>query len=205
MLTGFVWADADRDAGMAHIETLRALSTPDVEAMDPTTWVAWQSSVDELFVGHPRAYWKNIALANLDDATVDAIVEQAGRLPAVSSGLDIHHMGGAMTRVPDGGAVFPNRSAPYWVNAYAVWPDAAGDAAGIGWARAVRDALRPAAAPGEYVNFLGSHETDADGPRAAALRAYGPETLDRLVALKRRVNPSNVFRRNHNIPLHADA
>ena len=62
MVTGFVWADADRDAGLEHIEALRTLATPDIEAMDATTWVAWQSSVDELFAGHPRAYWKNIAL-----------------------------------------------------------------------------------------------------------------------------------------------
>ncbi len=201
MLTGFVWADEDREAGMTHINRLRALSTADIEAMDPTTWVGWQSSVDELFEGHPRAYWKNIALDRLDDATVDAIVEQAAGLPAFGSGLDIHHMGGAMTRVPKGGSVFPNRTAPYWVNAYAVWRDESLDAKGIAWARSVHEALRPAAAPGEYVNFLGSHETDPDGPRAAALRAYGPETLERLVALKRRVDPTNVFRRNHNIPL----
>ncbi|MET0772950.1 MAG: FAD-binding oxidoreductase, partial [Candidatus Limnocylindrales bacterium] len=205
MLTGFVWADEDREAGMAHIEALRALATPDIEAMDATTWVAWQSSVDEMFAGHPRAYWKNIALANLDDATVDAIVEQAARLPAAGSGLDIHHMGGAMTRVPPGGSMFPNRTAPYWVNAYGVWRDESIDDAGIAWARSVHEALRPSAAPGEYVNFLGSHETDPDGPRAAALRAYGAETLERLVALKRRVDPTNVFRRNHNIPLDTDA
>ncbi len=199
MVTGFAWADPDQDAGMAHVDALRSLSTPDVEALEPTTWVAWQSSMDEVFAGHPRAYWKNVALSRLDEPTIAALVDQAARLPAASSGLDIHHMGGAMTRVPEGGAVFPNRTAPFWVNAYAVWPDTTGDAAGIGWARAVHDALRPAAEPGEYVNFLGAHDTDPDGPTAAALRAYGPDTLDRLVALKRRVDPGNLFRRNHNI------
>lgn len=204
MVGGFAWADADRAAGVRHIDQLRRLCAADAEALDPTTWVAWQSSMDELFAGRPRAYWKNIALARLDDAAIDALVDQATRLPG-SSGLDIHHMGGAMTRVPPGGSVFPNRTAPYWVNAYAVWPDATGDAAGIDWAREVHDALRPAAAPGEYVNFLGAHDTDQDGPRAAALRAYGHETLDRLVALKRRVDPTNVFRRNHNIPLDTHA
>ena len=106
-----------------------------------------------------------------------------------------------MTRVPPGGSVFPNRTAPYWVNAYAIWPDAAADERGIGWARDVHEALQPSAAPGEYVNFLGAHDTDPDGAAASALRAYGRETLDRLVALKRRVDPTNVFRRNHNIPL----
>lgn len=200
MVTGFAWADPDRDAGLALIDGLRALSAPDVEAIEPMTWVAWQSSMDELFAGHARAYWKNVALTRLDDATIDAIVDQASQLPAASSGLDIHHMGGAVSRTPEGGSMFPNRTAPYWVNAYAVWPDATDDAAGIGWARAVHDALRPAAAPGEYVNFLGAHETDPDEAAAAALRAYGPDTLDRLVTLKRRVDPDNLFRRNHNIP-----
>jgi FAD/FMN-containing dehydrogenase len=50
---------------------------------------------------------------------------------------------------------------------------------------------------GQYVNFLGH---DAGDARAKALAAYGPAKFDRLVALKGRYDPENLFRINHNIP-----
>jgi FAD/FMN-containing dehydrogenase len=59
--------------------------------------------------------------------------------------------------------------------------------------------MEPHASGGLYLNFLG-HEHDLAGARASALAVYGPRTLDRLVALKRRYDPDNVFRLNHNIP-----
>lgn len=58
--------------------------------------------------------------------------------------------------------------------------------------------MEPHAAGGQYVNFLG-HEGAGD-PRAEALAVYGQAKLERLIALKRRYDPENVFRLNHNIP-----
>jgi len=51
---------------------------------------------------------------------------------------------------------------------------------------------------GHYVNFLGDEGPGSD-QRALALAAYGPERLQRLVELKRRYDPQNLFRLNHNI------
>jgi FAD/FMN-containing dehydrogenase len=59
--------------------------------------------------------------------------------------------------------------------------------------------MAPHASGGQYVNFLGQEGAGADA-RAAALTAYGPEKLARLTALKRRYDPENTFRLNHNIP-----
>ena len=108
-------------------------------------------------------------------------------------------MGGAFGRVPVAATAFPNRSAQYWTNAYATWEGTDLDPVATAWARGTHGALGPFAAEGEYVNFLGSEGPDADRT-AAARRAYPAETLRRLVALKRRVDPDNVFRLNHNIP-----
>jgi len=47
------------------------------------------------------------------------------------------------------------------------------------------------------VNFLGADQAD---PRAKALAVYGPAKLERLTAVKRRYDPENLFRINHNIP-----
>jgi FAD/FMN-containing dehydrogenase len=57
--------------------------------------------------------------------------------------------------------------------------------------------MRPHAMAGQYVNFLGADDVD---PRHKALAAYGPDKLDRLTAVKRRYDPDNLFRINHNIP-----
>lgn len=199
MLLGFAWAGPDAAGGERAIVRLRSAATPDRVLLDPVTWVAWQSSVDEVFPDGVRAYWKNVALDALGEGEVAAIVDAAGRLPHARTGFDIHHMGGAFGRVAAGATAFPNRSARYWINAYATWDGAELDATATAWARGVHAALRPYAAAGEYVNFLGSDGAAAD-VRSAALQAYGPETLRRLVALKRRVDPDNRFRLNHNVP-----
>jgi FAD/FMN-containing dehydrogenase len=59
--------------------------------------------------------------------------------------------------------------------------------------------MEPHASGGQYVNFLGQEGGHGD-PRAAALAVYGPAKLARLTALKRRYDPDNTFRLNHNIP-----
>jgi FAD/FMN-containing dehydrogenase len=61
--------------------------------------------------------------------------------------------------------------------------------------------MRPHASGGQYVNFLGAEEGQdrASASRAAALAVYGPEKLRRLADVKRRYDPENVFRLNHNI------
>ena len=63
----------------------------------------------------------------------------------------------------------------------------------ISWTRAFFDAMRPFAAPGAYVNYLGADE-GADGIKAA----YGAK-LVRLAALKAKFDPQNLFRMNQNI------
>jgi FAD/FMN-containing dehydrogenase len=199
LLLGFAWAGPDAAEGERTVAPLRQAARPDIELLEPTQWVAWQSSVDELFPSGVRAYWKNVALDRLGNAEIAAIVAAAATLPHRRTGLDIHHMGGAFARVPADATAFPNRSASYWINAYATWDGRELDEQATGWARSLHQALRPYAATGEYVNFLGSEGTGTDVP-GAALQAYGQATLRRLVALKRRVDPDNLFRLNHNIP-----
>jgi FAD/FMN-containing dehydrogenase len=198
MIIGFAWAGADAEAGAGVVEPLRSGMPPDIEVVEPTEWVAWQSAADELFPQGVRAYWKNLSLDRLDETAIEALVHAAATMAPRPAGVDLHHLGGAVRRVPNDATAFPNRSAEYWVNFYAVWDSPEGDDAGRAWARDSYDALRPSAAAGEYVNFLGASPGDADAS-AAALSAYGAEKLNRLRALKRRWDPDNVFRLNHNI------
>ena len=106
-------------------------------------------------------------------------------------------MGGAFGRVPEVATAFPSRAAAFWLNIYGFWADPADDAARTAWVKGFSDAVRPLAMAGQYVNFLGRDEGDA---RAKALAVYGPAKYERLVAIKRRYDPDNLFRINPNIP-----
>ncbi len=198
MLVGFTWAADDESEAARLIDQMRALAKPDVEVVEPARWVDWQSQADDLFPRGSRAYWKNVPFDRLGEQEINAVLEHVQRL-SHGSASDIHHMGGAVSRVPQEATAFPDRSARYWINVYGFWSDPAQDQERIAWARSFHAALQPSARAGEYVNFLGT-----EGPRAnarqLALTSYGPEKFERLVALKRRYDPTNLFRLNHNIP-----
>ena len=197
MFLGFAWAGTDRDEGTAVIDRLRAACPPDVAIVDPTRWLAFQSAFDTAMPKGVRAYWRNASFERFDRPTIDSLVDHCGAQTWVGTAADLHHMGGAFGRVPEDATAFPNRSARFWLNIYGFWPDPSDDAARIAWVKGLSDAMRPHAVAGQYINFLG-HE-DADAHRKA-LTAYGPAKFDRLVAVKRRYDPANFFRINHNIP-----
>ncbi len=197
MFLGFTWAGADRREGEAVIDRLQAACAPDTAVLDPVRWVAFQSAFDSAMPKGVRAYWRNASFERLDDTTIGTLVEHCAELTSVGTAADLHHMGGAYGRVPDDATPFPNRAAQFWLNIYGFWPDAADDAANTAWVKRFSDGMRPHAMAGQYVNFLGHEDDDA---RQKALAAYGPAKLERLIAVKRRYDPENLFRINHNIP-----
>ena len=197
MFLGFAWAGDDRAEGLAVIERLRDACPPDVSVMDPTRWLAFQSAFDTAMPKGVRAYWRNASFDRLDDERIDVLIEHCGAQTWVGTAADLHHMGGAFGRVAEDATAFPNRSAMFWLNIYGFWPDASDDAARIAWVKGFSDAMRPLAMAGQYVNFLGHDDADTLGK---ALAAYGPSKLQRLMELKGRLDPENLFRINHNIP-----
>jgi FAD/FMN-containing dehydrogenase len=197
MFLGFAWAGADREAGEAVIERLRAACPPDAVSLDPVRWRDFQAAFDPMMPDGVRAYWRNASFDRLDHELIETIVDQCGRQAKPGTAADLHHMGGAFGRVAEAGTAFPNRAAAFWLNMYGFWPDRADDEALTAWVKGCSEAVRPHAMPGQYVNFLGLDDTD---PRQKALTAYGPDQLRRLVDVKRRYDPENLFRLNQNIP-----
>ncbi len=198
MLLGFVWASPDVAEGEQIVERMRRAAPPDGEIVEAAKWTAWQSAADELFPKGVRAYWKNTSFDRLDENVIEIIARRAGEQTWLGTGFDIHNMGGVYGRVPEEATPFQNRAARFWLNIYGFWPDSADDQARIEFVRGLADDMEPFASGGQYVNFLGA-ESGLD-PRAQALAVYGPEKLERLTALKRKYDPENVFRLNHNIP-----
>ena len=90
-----------------------------------------------------------------------------------------------------GATAFIHRDVAYSLGIWAGWQNPADDAANIAWTRTFFDAVAPFGA-GAYVNYLGDDESDRLG------EVYG-DNYARLLEIKRKWDPDNLFRLNHNI------
>jgi hypothetical protein len=140
-----------------------------------------------------RNYWSAEYLTGVPDALVDVFCARADTLPV---GTGTQHVlwpqGGAIAAGPAEYPV-PFRSAPWAVHPFGIWEDPADDEACVRWVRDVRADARPWSTGDVYLNFIGA-EGDA---RVEA--GMGHAGLARLAEVKRRYDPDNLFRLNHNI------
>ena len=194
MLVAFAWASAHQGEGHRVLGRLRRAAPPDAEDVGPVRWTSWQSSVDDLFPRGVRAYWKNASLDRIDGAVASILIRRAAQQRRRGTGFDIHHMGGAFASIPQDATPFPHRGARYWLNIYGYWPDPAQDLAHTAFIRGLAADIAPYATGGRYVNFMAAEDADGPGP------VYDPAASARLAALKKRYDPANLFKINHNIP-----
>lgn len=134
-------------------------------------------------------------LDGLDDETIDIFERQLADAPSADCLAHLRILGGAAARVPVAAAAFGWRDRPLLLWIIADYAEAGGDAPARheAWAAAFHRALG-AQGLACFVNFT------ADTGLAAAQSAYPPATWSRLRQVKRRYDPENVFRHNHNIP-----
>ena len=142
-----------------------------------------------------RHYWKGHFVRDLEPAAIEAVVDAMRNTPGGYSFLLLEAIGGQARIEPPGGAAFGQREARWNVSALGIWEDPSHDAAQIAWVRLTPDALRPASLTGAgYGNYAPVDET-AERVRAG----FGAERYARLRDVKRRYDPDNLFRFNHNI------
>ncbi|MEH0582296.1 FAD-binding oxidoreductase [Streptomyces sp. B21-108] len=140
-----------------------------------------------------RNYWSAEYLTGVPDALVDVFCARADTLPV---GTGTQHVlwpqGGAIAAGPAEYPV-PFRGAPWAVHPFGIWEDPADDEACVRWVRDVRADVRPWSTGDVYLNFIGDEGADR------VVAGLGAENTRRLADLKRRYDPDNVFRFNHNI------
>jgi FAD/FMN-containing dehydrogenase len=184
----------DVAAGEAAVAGYRSMGEPIADLVGPMPYVALQQMLDDGFQAGPHVYWRSHFLTGIPDEAIDILVAGANAAPSPMSSVLIEHLGGAVARVGKEETAFDHRDAEYNFAVIAVWTDPAEADANIAWARELWDAMQPFAR-GVYVNYLGV------GDSVERVRAgYSPEKYARLAALKREVDPENLFRRNQNIP-----
>ncbi|MFC8433820.1 FAD-binding oxidoreductase [Streptomyces sp. NPDC057253] len=140
-----------------------------------------------------RNYWSAEYLTELPDAYVDLYCARAESMPVPTGTIHVlFPLGGAIARGPHEYPV-PYRDAPWAVHPFAMWEDPADDARSIQWVRDVRAEAQPWSTGDVYLNFIGDEGADR------VVAGVGADNTRRLSEVKRRYDPENVFRFNHNI------
>ena len=175
------------------MQPLKDLGDPIADLIGPMPYTMMQSLIDALWERGAHNYFRSSYVDELDDQAIEATLGRHHAKPSPNSEIHFHHFGGAVARVGEDDTAFAGRGSQYVLNVIARSPGGDGFAANVEWARGTTDALAPVSREGAYTNFMG----DASDERLRA--SYGQAKYDRLVALKRRYDPTNVFRLNQNI------
>jgi Berberine and berberine like len=150
-----------------------------------------QKMLDPFFPPGRYAYTKANFLKELSVGAIDAFAAHAMAPSPYTSGV-LEQLGGAFSRVAPTETAFAHRNHPYNFSIWSNWVNAADSEKNIRWSRDFWDAMRPFMAKGAYVNYL---EDEAD-PQAREVYGVNHQAL---VALKKKYDPTNFFRMNHNI------
>ena len=181
------------DVGEDVVAPLRRLAEPIADLMGPVPYAAMQQMLDPLWQAGAHNYFTSAMMDGLPDSAVDEIIARWAAKPTPQSEIHIHHAGGAMARVAQAESAFGQRTAPYLLNVIARSVDGVDFDSDATWARDARTALAAYGSDAMYVNFTG--EAGADKVRAS----YPPQTYAKLVEVKKRYDPTNLFRLNQNI------
>ena len=184
--------------GERLVKLLRASAlSPLMDQIGPIPYTAAQKLIDAFYPPGLQNYWKSSFLKTISDEVIDTMVAYCGKRPTpLCHGLIEHQLGGAVRRIDRNATAFGQRDAEYSFMSLGVCADPAEEDKCIRWAREFWDAIEPWSTGGVYVNYLGREADEGVGRIAAA---YGPEKYARLVALKNKYDPANLFRLNQNI------
>lgn len=196
LLAIFVCYSGALAEGERILSPLRAFGPPLADEIAAMPYLRLQSLLDPGFPSGLQNYWKSSFLRHLSDEAIDLLVDGFRSVPSPTSAMAIEHLGGAISEVGNEETAFAHRGAPFNLLIVGIWPDPTDAQRHVKWVRQIWEAMQPHSTGGVYVNYLG-READEGPQRVRA--AYGREQYERLLALKRKYDPDNVFRMNQNI------
>jgi FAD/FMN-containing dehydrogenase len=190
IVVGYIGDIAD---GEALVAPVRKFGSPLADTIAPMSYVQLNQMFDAAFpYGGVQRYWKSSFLKQLGGDVLEILTDRAATMRSPMSMVGFFHVHGAATRVDPNETAFGLRSDQWDYDVISQWNDPAESAGHIQWTREFWTAVEPFATGEVYVNHLDAEE----GARIGA--AYS-DNFGRLVALKNKYDPTNLFRLNQNI------
>lgn len=175
---------------------LGELGAPLVDLSGPMPWTSVQAMFDPFVPKQGlNYYWKSIYLEGLDDKVVDETVKWAGTIPSKNTYTVILPLSGALSRVKADATAFGRRDIPYLLELDSMWPDPKDTDRNLAWTRKTWSDMQKHSNGALYLNFPGLGEEGEHMVRSAV----GSANYQRLVEIKNKYDPTNLFRVNLNI------
>ena len=191
VILAYFGAEADAE------EALRPMvefGPPAMAMVAPMPYTALQMMQVDSFPDDARVYFKAEFMDEWSDEAIDAVIEAVAEPTSPIATVLFQPMGGAIADVGADETALPVRDAKWCYHALTMWyPDMGPDEVHIKWTKDLAAAMSKYARPGIFLNFVADEGTDR------VRDTYGPH-WDRLVALKDRYDPDNLFSLNQNIP-----
>ena len=181
------------EEGEKLVAPIKAFGKPVGDVIQPRPYVTQQSLIDATAPKGRRYYWKSEYLPRLEPGMLNKVIAHAEAIVSPHSSIFLFPIDGAINRLPEDHSAVGNRRSGMVLNLAASWEKAKDDSANIEWARAAWRDMREYSTGGTYINFL-TEEEGEDRIRDA----YG-DNYQRLVDIKTRWDPQNLFRMNKNI------
>jgi len=165
---------------------------PPMNLTGPMPYTELQRLVEPMNPPGLRNYWKADMYPELPDAAIDVLMEAAAEPPSPWASIIVAPLGGAIQRVAEGATAIGWRKARWSVHTLGMWERPEDDERNIAWVREIDRALKPWAQEASYLNYL---MDEGEGRIRASFGQY----YGRMVALKDRYDPGNLFHMNQNI------
>jgi FAD/FMN-containing dehydrogenase len=184
----------DLAAGEKAMASLRKFGPPLADTITPTSYVELNSLFDEAFpYGGVQRYWKSSFLQELGDDMLDIMIARSAKFLSPMSNVLFFHLHGAATRVDRNATAFGQRAELWDYDVISQWHDPVESAGHVQWTRDFWSSVEPFASGEVYVNHLDAEEG------TTRIRGAYRHGYDRLVALKNKYDPTNLFHMNQNI------
>lgn len=175
------------------IAAFGALGQTTSSSLGEMSFLDLQQMHDETMAWHRRYYMKGFFLREIDNATIERMVQDIAEAPTAETEYYVLQLGGAVRDVAEDATSYSGRNAGFYCLMGTAWDDKKNDKQLIGWSRAAAGRMTEIAMSRNYVN----EQTEASNE--IARQSYGEEKYRRLAKLKGRYDPTNLFRLNQNI------
>jgi len=192
-MCGVVWCyTGPRGRFDAEFKAVREFRTPALELVAPMPHPVLQRLFDGLYPPGLQWYWRADFVNELSDAAIAQYVKHGAALPTMHSTVHIYPINGAAQRVRKHDTAWSYRDATWSGVIVGVDPEPDNRDRITRWTKEYYDAVHPYSAGGAYVNFMMDEGEDR-------IKATYRDNYARLAAVKRKYDPTNVFRVNQNI------